>query len=185
MSIHYNAPVTLTFTLITIVIHLISALVFPQFTPTFFALHASFSPTNPLDYLRLVTHVMGHANVQHLLSNVMLILLLGPILEEKYGSANVLWIILVTALATGLVNVLFMSDGLLGASGIVFALIILVSIVNVKEGSLPLTFVLVFVLFIGRELLQSFGQDQIAQIAHVIGGIVGAVFGFNLTKARA
>lgn len=50
----------------------------------------------------------------------MLILVVGPLLEEKYGSANILFVILATALVTGIVNFIFFPyTQLLGASGVV------------------------------------------------------------------
>jgi membrane associated rhomboid family serine protease len=182
VKIHYNSPVVLTFAIAVIIIHLITAFVFPRFTNTFFAVGPTFSFSAPLDYFRLVSHVMGHASFNHLFSNLLLILLLGPILEEKYGGSNILRIMVVTALSTGLINILFSRSGLLGASGIVFAFIILVSIVNVKRGSFPLSFVLVFVLFIGSEMIQGLEKDNVSQITHIVGGITGAMFGFKLAK---
>ena len=128
----------------------------------------------------MFSHVIGHANFGHLLNNLTLLLLLGPILEEKYGSANLVWMMLATALATGIINVMFFSTGLLGASGIVFMLIILVSIVNVKRNSIPLSFILVSCIFVGNELFQSFARDNISQMAHIVGGAIGALFGFKL-----
>lgn len=184
MKIHYNAPVVLTFSIISVVIFLLSALISERITTTFFLVRPTFSFTNLLDYFRIVSHVLGHASFQHLLGNLTLILLLGPILEEKYGSATILTIMLVTAFATGLINVLFFSKGLLGASGIVFAFIILASIVNMKADSIPLSFLLVSAIFVGGELLQMFQQDDISQMAHIVGGVVGAVFGFQRTRLR-
>jgi membrane associated rhomboid family serine protease len=183
VKVHYNAPVTLSFAVATLVIQIISATLFPKFTGTFFAVGPTFSFARPLDYWRLVSHVMGHVSFEHLFSNLFLLLLLGPILEEKYGSTSMLQIILATAFATGVINVLFFPKSLLGASGIVFALIVLVSIVNVKEGSLPLSFILVTLLFIGRELFMGLTKDDISQTAHIVGGIVGALFGFNLARS--
>lgn len=184
MKIHYNAPVVLTFSIISVVIFLLSALISERITTTFFLVRPTFSFTNLLDYFRIVSHVLGHASFQHLLGNLTLILLLGPILEEKYGSTTILTIMLVTAFATGLINVLFFSKGLLGASGIVFAFIILASIVNMKADSIPLSFLLVSAIFVGGELLQMFQQDDISQMAHIVGGVVGAVFGFQRTRLR-
>ncbi len=86
--------------------------------------------------------------------------------------------ILITASVTGLINVLAFSTGLLGASGIVFMLIILVSIVDIKQGSVPLTFILVAGIFIGSEVVQAFRDDRISQMAHIAGGSMGAAFGF-------
>ena len=180
--IHYNSPVVLTFAIVTVVVYLISVFVFPGLTGHFFRVGPSFSFFDPLDYLRLVSHVIGHVSFDHLFSNLILVLLLGPILEERYGSSTILGMMFVTALCTGIINVLFFPTGLLGASGIVFMFVILVSIVNMKSGSIPLSFLLVSFIFIGRELIQVFRQDNISQMAHIVGGSIGAVFGFRLAK---
>jgi membrane associated rhomboid family serine protease len=181
IKVHYNSPVILTFSIVVIVVRLVSV-VWPGFTTRFFTIGPSIS--NPLDVVRLVSHVIGHASFEHLLSNLTLLLLLGPILEEKYGSVNLVWMMLVTALATGIINVLFFPTGLLGASGIVFMLIILASVVNLKENSIPLSFILVFCIFVGNELLQSFARDNISQMAHIVGGAIGALFGFKLARVQ-
>ena len=86
--------------------------------------------------------------------------------------------ILITGLITGLINVMFFDTGLLGASGIVFMLILLVSFTNVKRGELPITFILVALLFVGKEVLHSLQADQVSQMAHIIGGACGSLFGF-------
>ena len=180
--IHYNSPVILTFAIVVVVVYLISVFVFPGLTPHFFRVGPSFSFSDPVDYFRLASHVIGHASFDHLFNNLILILLLGPILEERYGSSNILVMMFVTALSTGIINVLFFPTGLLGASGIVFMFVILVSIVNMKSGSIPVSFLLVSFIFIGRELVQVFRQDSISQMAHIVGGSIGAVFGFRLAR---
>lgn len=86
---------------------------------------------------------------------------------------------LVTAFVTGILNVLFFPTGLMGASGIVFMLILLVSFTNVSAGQIPVTFILVALLFIGKEVIQSTEANQISEAAHIIGGICGGVFGFK------
>ncbi len=176
-KIHYNAPVILTFSLLAIAIRLISVFL-PDFTYHFFVVGPTMSVTNPLDYVRLASHTLGHANWNHLFGNLTFILLLGPLLEEKYGSRAILWMMAATAVATGLINVLFLPTGLLGASSIVFMLIILASIVNVERGAIPLTFVLVTCIFLGSEILKIFREDTISQMAHIVGGALGAGFGF-------
>jgi membrane associated rhomboid family serine protease len=180
-KIQYNAPVILTFSLLAIAIRFVS-MFFPNFTRYFFAVRPTMSLLNPLDYGRLVSHALGHASWGHLFGNLTYILLLGPLLEEKYGSVTILLMMALTALCTGIVNVLFFPTGLLGASGIVFMLIILASIVNVQEGTIPLTFVLVILIFIGTEVLNIFRDDNISQMAHIMGGAMGALFGFILTR---
>jgi membrane associated rhomboid family serine protease len=99
-------------------------------------------------------------------------------LEEKYGSNNLLTMMFLTALITGILNVVFFSSGLLGASGIVFMMILLSSMTNLRQGKIPLTFVLVVFLFLGKEVLSIFQNNNISEFAHIVGGICGAIFGF-------
>jgi membrane associated rhomboid family serine protease len=56
--------------------------------------------------------------------------------------------------------------------------ILLVSFTNSKSGEIPITFILIAILFIGKEIIQSLANDQVSQFAHIIGGLCGSVFGF-------
>ncbi|MEM7735074.1 MAG: rhomboid family intramembrane serine protease [Deinococcota bacterium] len=183
-KLDYNAPVILTFAILAVGIFIVGQLI-PAFIGRYFLVRGSMSLLNPLDYFRLISHVLGHGSWQHLFGNLTLVLLLGPILEEKYGSIPLLIMIVVTALVTGIINIVFFSSGLLGASGIVFMLIILVSIVDLEAGSIPLTFVLVVVIFLGGEFVDIFRNDNISQMSHIIGGAVGAFFGFVIPHDTA
>jgi len=135
----------------------------------FFSVGTSVQWDNPFSIFSLVSHIFGHGGLDHLLGNMTFILLLGPIIEEKYGSRFTLLSIIATGLITGILNITFFSTGLLGASGIVFMLILLVSFTNVKRGEIPLTFILVALLFVGKEVLHSLKADQVSQFAHIIG----------------
>ena len=141
--------------------------------------------TNPLTWLRMVCHVFGHADWNHLLNNMMYVLLVGPMLEEKYGSVNLMLVMLATALLTGLANFIFFPGTmLLGASGIVFALILLSSISRTEGGAIPVTFILVAILYIGQQVWQAITvRDNVSYMAHIAGGAVGAGLGFLLNKA--
>lgn len=177
MQITYNSPVILTYTLIATIVMVLSDFVLGQvFTNTFFAV----SPQSNI--LTLVTHAIGHANWSHLVGNFSFILLIGPLIEEKYGSKLLLIMMLITAFITGVLNVTLFQTGLLGASGIVFMLILLSSMTNFKSGTIPLTFILVVILFLGKEVITSLQMDNISQFAHIIGGIFGAIFGFMFGK---
>lgn len=169
--ITYNAPVVLTFAALAVVVQLIgdSAKPYVAAWPEFRDWRA---------YLGLFTHPLGHANWDHLLGNFSIILLLGPILEERHGSKALLAMFLITALVTGLVNTALTDTALLGASGIVFMLILLASTANIRQGQIPLTFIAVAFIYLGREVVHAFQADNISQLAHLVGGIVGAVFGF-------
>ena len=92
----------------------------------------------------------------------------------------------ITALITGLVNyIFFWNIGLCGASGIVFAFIILASFTGFRNGEIPLSFILVAVIFIGQQIYEGVTvADNISNSAHIVGGLVGAVIGFALNKRK-
>lgn len=180
MRIKYNAPTTLTFTFLCAAVLLLTQLLFKNLETTFFMVpgKGGFRATDPLDYLRLFTHVAGHADWSHLLSNFSFILLIGPILEVNYGSLSLLAMILITALVTGLMNVFLFPTALMGASGVVFMMILLASFTNFDRGEIPLTFLLILALYLGREILNSFKSNDISEFAHIVGGFCGSLFGF-------
>ena len=183
-KIQYNAPVILSFTLISFFVHILNNVT--GWTNLYlFSVYRS-PLTDPLFYIRLFGHVLGHINWEHFFNNFIMILLAGPILEEKYGSKNMLIMILFTALVTGILNMLFFpTTMLLGASGVVFMLILLSSFVNLKKGRIPLTLILCIFVFIGREVSAGiFSKDSISQITHIFGGICGAFFGFALNRNK-
>ena len=76
-----------------------------------------------------------------------------------------------------------MNVGLCGASGVVFAFILLSSFTSFKEGEIPLTFILVAALYIGQQVVQGMTlDDNVSNMAHIIGGMVGGAVGYALNK---
>ena len=180
--ISYNAPVVLTFALAAVVVHLL-VYVAGDSVRLWFASWPHFVGTR--SYVGLFSHILGHANWQHLMGNFMLILLIGPVLEERFGSFQLLAMLLITALVTGLVNVAVGNTLLVGASGTVFMMILLASTANVRQGEIPLTFIAVAVIFMGGEIVQAVkSDDNISHMAHLLGGATGALFGFLSARAR-
>jgi len=177
MRLVYNAPVILTFALLAGLVLLIDMIAGGWIIPAFFSSSGFFNPFSPLFYTGIVSHILGHANWNHFISNFILILMVGPLLEEKYGSFRLLFMILVTAAATGILNAIFFSAGLMGASGIVFMMLILASFANVKRGEIPLTFLVAVALFLGQEFINSVKPDNISQFGHILGGAFGGLFG--------
>lgn len=149
---------------------------------SWFHLPGNFQYANFISYFQLFSYPLGHGSTEHLLGNLSFVLLLGPILEEKYGSKKLLIMMLSTALITAILHILFFSSSLIGASGIVFLFIMLISFTNVSGGTIPLSFILIFLLFVGKEVISSFQQDNISQFAHIIGGVCGSMFGFLRIK---
>ena len=176
MKVRYNAPVVLTFALLSTAVLVVDGVTGGRLMPQL-ALGGTMNVTSVQDWVRMVTYVLGHAGLGHLMSNMMLLLLIGPMLEEKFGARRLLLMIMATALITGALNLLFFSSGLIGASGIVFMFIVLASATNVRNGEVPLTFVLVVALYLGQEVVIGLRDDGISQFAHIMGGLCGAGFG--------
>ena len=182
-KITFNAPVVLTFVVICFIATILGIITQGRSTQAVFMTYHS-SLKNPMTYIRFIIHVFGHLGWGHFIGNASYLLLLGPMLEEKYGSDRIIIVIAITALATGLINYIFFENvALCGASGVVFAFIVLASFTGFKAGEIPLTFILVVIIFIGQQVYEGITiQDIISNMAHIVGGIVGACVGYGLNK---
>ena len=62
----------------------------------------------------------------------------------------------------------------------------LASFADFREGEIPITFILVAAIFIGQQVYEGIAvQNNISNIAHIVGGIVGAIIGYGLNvKSR-
>lgn len=185
IRLSFNSPVILGFALICFAVLMIDKVTGGVSTDELFSVYRS-SLVNPLTYIRFFGHVLGHAGWDHFIGNIMLLLVVGPLLEEKYGSSNILFLILSTALVTGIVHFIFFPHTqLLGASGVVFALILLSSFTSFKEGKIPVTFILVAVIYIGQQVYDGFFvNDNVSNLTHILGGIVGSGLGFVMNKNK-
>ena len=181
--ITFNSPVVLSFAIISFGVMAANYLTAGLSNQLLFTTYHS-PLTSPMTYVRFFTHVLGHMGWSHYINNMMYMLLLGPMLEEKYGSRTIVEVILITGLMAGLANwFLFPTVALCGASSVVFAFILMTSFTSFKEGEIPLTVILVAVIFIGQQIYEGiFVADNISNMAHIVGGIVGAVAGYTLNK---
>jgi membrane associated rhomboid family serine protease len=175
-NITYNSPVIITYFSICVFV-LIACSLNEDLVYHFVSAKANISR-----FYTLFTHTLGHLNTDHLISNFLIILLIGPMVEEKYGSHLLVAMLFFNALATGLLNVVLFDNGVIGASGNVFMLITLSSFVNFKRGQIPLTFILVSSLYIGSEVINSFSDDNISHFGHITGAIIGIIYGFMFRK---
>ncbi len=175
MKIKYNAPVVLTYALLSL-----ACLTLPvaKSTGFNFASPSQLAFTTPEFYLRLVSYVFAHANWPHLMGNLVIILLVGPLLEDKHRSWKLFEMMLVTSVATALLNAFLFHASLIGGSGLAFMMILLSSFSNFSAREIPLTFILVAVIFIGSEVVSILKIDQVSQFSHLVGGCIGAAYGF-------
>jgi len=183
--IRYNSPVVLTFAFVSLAVLIIGTLTGGTLTTMFFCVYRA-PLTDPLTYLRFFLHVLGHADLSHYMGNILLMLVVGPPLEEKFGSRALLFAIVITAFISGLVQfVIFPNAALLGASGLVFMMIVMLSMTGSDRGGIPLTMILVLVFYVGSEVIQGILiEDNVSQLTHVIGGACGAIIGSRLYRKR-
>ena len=183
LHIQYNSPVVLSFALLSLAALLLGRLTGGWTTHTLFCVYRA-PLTDPFTYIRMVGHVLGHAGYAHYISNMTLLLVIGPPLEEKYGSGRLLGCILFTSLVSGLVQCLFFpGSALLGASGIVFMMIVLSSLAGMREGAIPLTLILVVFIYLGGEVVDAVTvRDNVSHLTHILGGLCGAGLGFAMKR---
>lgn len=175
----YNAPVILTYFFICFLILMIDKLCRGKFSKTFFTTYKNDSLLNPLTYFKLISHSLGHADWDHLYSNFIKILLIGPLIEEKYGSINLLIALVLTSLIIGIVNKFLGKGGILGASGVAYMLILLSSFVNMENGKIPITLTLIILFFVVDEVIKLFRRkkDGVSHLGHITGAICGIILG--------
>ena len=180
IRLSFNSPVILGFTLACFIVLILDKVTGSASTLALFSVYRS-SLASPFTYIRFFGHVLGHASWDHFFGNIMMLLVVGPLLEEKYGSANILFVILATALVTGVINFIFF----LGASGVVFAFILLASFTSIEDGKIPLTFILVALIYIGQQVYDGlFIRDNVSNLTHILGGIVGSGLGYVMNKNK-
>ncbi len=180
-KITYNAPLTLTFALLCALALGINFLSVGWFNQMFACYFTSWS--DPMMYLRLITYPFAHADMSHLVSNMTLLLVLGPILEERYGAKMLGIAMVVTALVAGIFQIIFArGSALVGCSGIVFMMIVLASFGGAKGHGVPLTFIVVIIMYLAMQINSALQANNISEMTHVLGALCGAWIGFKFRK---
>ncbi len=175
----YNSLVILSFFFICLIVLILNYITKGKSNKLLFS-SCRGSVFNPFTYVRMFTHVLGHDGFNHFRNNFLYILLIGPMIEEKYGSYNLIVMILITAFVTALINIIMGNKRILGASGIAFMLILLSSLVNLESGKIPVTFILIFLFYIFGEIKDCVNnkRDKISHMSHLVGAICGFIYGF-------
>ena len=184
-KLQYNSPVILTFFLLSLGVLLLDWLTSGWTTLHAFCVYRS-SLADPLFYVRLFGHVLGHADFDHFLGNMLLLFGDRPAAGGEVRQPHLLAGILLTAGVSGILQCVFSpAPALLGASGIVFMLIMLASPgghegrphpPDADPGSGPVS---------GAGGVRHGGPaGQRGQLHHLVGGVTGTVFGVVLAKRR-
>lgn len=134
---------------------------------------------NPRWYLGVVGHVLAHQNFAHFIGNASLFLLLAGA-GARFGALGFAILLGLLAAVTGVsasVVLFFTQKSLVGASGVVFALIFLHAMVEGRGREVPLTATLLGVLWGSKELLGLFDASNVSNSAHLDGALWGFLFG--------
>lgn len=182
LKISFNAPATLFFVLICCAVTLFGTMLGEGFLTYYFMSYRG-SITNPMTYVRLLTHVFGNKGWELCLNNMILLLLIGPILEDHHGSKAIIACIFSTALSVGLINLIFFPGITGGSRCIVIAFILFVSFTGFAGGEIPLSFIMIAVIIVGREVLLGFTMaEHMANLSQMIGGLIGALVGYQFSE---
>lgn len=177
---------------VCIVVQVVTDRIYAEFTQQYFALWpwAYTSFLNPMTYVRIFTQVIGHGGWDHLVGNLTTLILVGPPCEEHFGTWKLFLCVVIMAIATSFFHYLFAPAHAmqLGASGMVFELIVLHSLIHHRSGKIRASFVVLLLLWVWKEV-QGFahnlhaagGGDGISHVAHFFGAAVGAFMGLLFT----
>lgn len=192
IKVSYNAPITLTFSLMTILVLFLNWASKNTIIPAVFTAPGASSSqmpfhfNNALDYVRLLLHIFGHSNWQHLISNISFVLLLGPLIEERYGSPILVLMMTMSAFVSGVVAACFSPVPMLGANDIAFLMILLAAFSSISKNEIPLSFILILILYIAQEFTGHPAEENASTIAHIAGGFCGSLLAlFAVPKTRA
>ncbi len=213
LHLKYDSPVTLTFVLLSTLILALDSFFLKGFlTTNIFICHgskavgniAAFDYKNFLDYARLFVHTLGSSGWQSLLANSTFILLLGPTLEERYGSPILLLMIVITSLVSGVLNACLVPFFTSGSQSIVFMMICLAAITAFSKKEVPLSWIIVFILYLALKLCTSYSDFSSSDsnskkqkvdfiefltlnlntFTSLAAGIVGSLFGFLVSPKK-
>lgn len=182
----YNSPVILTYLFWSLGAWFFNSITKGKTNRLLFSCYRS-SFLNPFTYIRLFTHAIGHKDLEHLIHNFLFILLVGPMIEEKYGSINLIIMFLITSFVIAVFHLIFDDYSILGASGNVYMLIVLSSFSNITEGKIPLTLILILIFYVIGEIRKSLLErnQKIYHDGHLLGALCGILFGFYFLSFSA
>ena len=140
--------------------------------------------------LPLITSLLIHANLQHLIGNMIFLYVFGNTIEKELGSKKVISAFLAGGILSFLISipVYGVETRMLGASAAIFTLTAIVMLIK------PLKFSWLFLMpqgliailyFTYNVMASIYIRDQnIGYIAHIIGFMIGFLIGIKWSKGR-
>lgn len=192
INIDLDAPATVMFALVSLILFALDSFVFKgKLASSFMSSPAAsgdfvFTAGKVSSYFRLILYAFGAVSWEVLITNLVFILLLGPAMEERYGTVIIGIMMIVSTLFSGVLNACFCKESMQGCTAIVFMMIFLNSFLSFSKKKIPLSFVLVFILFIVREVFVKNPNGVVGIIIGIAGGLCGSLFAFLASpKAKA
>lgn len=151
---------------------------------------AVFSFTNPLHYIRLFLHVLGNTGALTLLSNMTILLILGPGMEEKFGKGIFMLMTLLSALVSGVLNACFGSSPAAGSESIVFLLIFLWQTESFIKKEIEIPRMLIFIPYTGAVIYLAYkngctvSSAVVYALESIAGGICGGILRFLISHEK-
>ena len=135
------------------------------------------------EYWRLFTSMFLHADIMHILSNMLALLLFGAAVENNYSKLEYLIIYFISGLIGNLFSLLLLPLNTisLGASGAIFGLIGAAFILYMVEGEKTLIFLGLF--YLAYFIISSLAPG-INLWAHLFGLLGGSCFGYIFARKR-
>jgi len=169
-----------------IIINCISFIVFNILLPLEFILQLvqiNSKILQDLEYYRLITSMFLHADIMHIFSNMIALLLFGTAVESNYSKLEYLIIYFISGLIGNLFSLILLPPEVisLGASGAIFGLIGAAFVLFMVDGDRTLIFLGVFYLF--YFIIASLAPG-INLWAHLFGLVGGFLFGYIFMRKR-
>ena len=187
----FDSPVVLVFSVVSAVIFISDLILKLNLSEKIFECPGAksvpaFDFKSALSYVKLVIYPFGGENSTSFFLNIGFILLLGPVLEERYGSIMLALMIFITSLVGGVLTACVSMFGISGCGGIVFMMIILSVLSVFIKKQLPVSWIFIFTLYLAFSLFSGkkisgfmpFMQNNVPVFIQLASGICGSLFGF-------
>lgn len=131
-------------------------------------------------YWQFLTYIFVHANIWHLFSNMLALLIFGRAIEKNIGTKEFLLFFFFTGILSGIASYLtYFYTGqiytiILGSSGVIYALMLLFSLLFPNAivfvfGLIPIRAPLLVIIYFFIEFFSQFSQDGVAHLVHLYG----------------
>lgn len=134
---------------------------------------------------RYISHSFVHLSNIHIIANLSWFWLFGSVIERYFGGGKLFLIFLVSAVVSGIVQNYFSGAGFFGLSGVVYAVLGYVFVVdklNANIFNLPKGFFTMLLVGLVFGFISPLFDIYIGNAAHISGLVVGLLWGFIDSK---